>query len=126
MAQGKLKRFEEAEKNHKTAMELLGAHAEFALEKGRVLNNMAVMYLDWGRTEQALSCSQEAFEIGEKNNDLSMAEPAFNIAKCYRALKDTDKELEYLNKAYPVFEKFYTAEAEKTRQAKERIEELTK
>lgn len=126
MAQGKLKRFEEAEKNHKTAMELLGAHAEFALEKGRVLNNMAVMYLDWGRTEQALSCSKEAFEIGEKNNDLSMAEPAFNIAKCYRALKDTDKELEYLNKAYPVFEKFYTAAAEKTRQAKERIEELTK
>ena len=54
------------------------------------------------------------------------AESAFNLAKCYRALKDTDKELEYLNKAYPVFDKYYTAEAEKTRQAKERIEELTK
>lgn len=126
MAQSKLKRFEEAEKNHKIALELVGSNAQLAVQKSRVLSNMAVMYLDWGRTEQALSCSKQAFEISETKSDRMMAESAFNLAKCYRALKDTDKELEYLNKAYPVFDKYYTAAAEKTRQAKERIEELTK
>lgn len=126
MAQSKLKRFEEAEKNHKIALELVESNAQLAVQKSRVLNNMAVMYLDWGRTEQALSCSKQAFEISETKNDRQMAEAAFNLAKCYRALKDADKELEYLNKAYPVFDKYYTAEAEKTRQVKERIEELTK
>ena len=126
MAQSKLKRFEEAEKNHKIALELVESNAQLAVQKSRVLSNMAVMYLDWGRVEQALSCSKQAFEISETKNDRQMAEAAFNLAKCYRALKDADKELEYLNKAYPVFDKYYTAEAEKTRQAKERIEELTK
>lgn len=125
MAQEKLNCFEEAEKHHMIALNYTTTQEGFAMEKSRILNNMAVMYLNWGKADAALEHAKAAYEIAGAEENLSMAEPAYNLARCYRAAGDTQRELEYLQKAYPVFARIYADRNEKTHLARERIEELT-
>ena len=125
LAQEKLECFEEAEKHHRIALHYMVTHEGLEVEKSRVLNNMAVMYLNWGKADMALNCAKESYAIAETAENLAMAEPAYNLARCYRVAGDTQKELEYLQKAYPVFSRVYADRNEKTHLAGERIEELT-
>lgn len=64
-------------------------------------------------------------EIEKQQVCRTVSDDAYNLARCYRATGDTQKELEYLQKAYPVFARIYADRNEKTHLARERIEELT-
>ncbi len=124
IAQTKLKQFDRAEENHLLALEYVDNYTGYDRERGRILNNMGVMYLDWGKRNRAYACLQEAFEIAKDGNDIAMAEPAYNLARYYRLENNAKRELLYLNKACPVFVKFYTDNNEKTKEVKKRITEI--
>ena len=124
IAQTKLKQFDRAEENHLLALKYMDNYAGYDRERGRILNNLGVMYLDWGKRNRAYTCLQEAFELAKDGNDIAMAEPAYNLARYYRLENNVKQELLYLDKACPVFVKFYTDNNEKTKEVKKRITEI--
>ncbi len=125
LGQGKLKLFEEAEANHKIALEFTTVHKEYVMERCRVLNNMGHMYIEWKKPDKAYECLKESYETCMDNDDLTMAEPAYNLARFYRLKNDTEKEMFYLQKACPVFERVYSDRSEKTIKVRKRLSELS-
>jgi len=89
----------------------------------RVLNNMGVMYLDWGKPEEALEYLTQSWEIGKNMGGLPAAENANNLSRTWRMLGDREKELFYLQEAAPVLEQFYGSEHPKVVDAKRRLTE---
>lgn len=126
LGQGKLRLFEEAEANHKIALDFTTAHPEYITEKCRILNNMGHMYMEWKKPDRAYECLWESYETCKDKDDLSMAEPAYNLARFYRLKKDVERERYYLNRAYPVFERIYSDRSEKTINVRKRLEELSR
>lgn len=125
LGQGKLKLFEEAEANHKIALEFTTVHKEYVMERCRILNNMGHMYIEWKKPDKAYECLKESYETCMDNDDLTMAEPAYNLARFYRLKNDTEKEMFYLQKACPVFERIYSDRSEKTIKVRKRLSELS-
>ena len=119
------KRMEEAEANHKIALEFTTVHKEYVMERCRILNNMGHMYIEWKKPDKAYECLKESYETCMDNDDLTMAEPAYNLARFYRLKKDTEKEMFYLQKACPVFERIYSDRSEKTIKVRKRLSELS-
>lgn len=125
LGQGKLKLFEEAEANHKIALDFTTVHKEYVMERCRILNNMGHMYIEWKKPDKAYECLRESYEVCKDKDDLSMAEPSYNLARFYRLKNDTEKEMFYLQKACPVFERIYSDRSEKTIQVRKRLSELS-
>lgn len=125
LGQGKLRLFEEAEANHKIALEFTTVHKEYVMERCRILNNMGHMYIEWKKPDKAYECLKESYETCTDNDDLTMAEPAYNLARFYRLKNDTEKEMFYLQKACPVFERIYSDRSEKTIKVRKRLSELS-
>lgn len=119
------KRMEEAEANHKIALEFTTVHKEYVMERCRILNNMGHMYIEWKKPDKAYECLKESYETCMDNDDLTMAEPAYNLARFYRLKNDTEKEMFYLQKACPVFERIYSDRSEKTIKVRKRLSELS-
>ena len=82
---------------------------------------MGVMYLDWEKPEEALTCLEEAYRLGVDMGGLAAAEPANNLSKAYRLLGSREEELRYLQEAAPVLEQFYGSAHPKVVDAKERL-----
>lgn len=87
---------------------------------------MSVMYLDWGKPEEALSYLEEALVIAEKMGSLGLAETQNNLSRAWNQLGDRKKELQYLRKAAPVLEQFYGGEHPKVTDAKRRLGEYNR
>ncbi|MDE5680122.1 MAG: ATP-binding protein, partial [Lachnospiraceae bacterium] len=114
---------EEACEQYKKVLDIYDRVEGHAFERHRILNNMGVMYLDWEKPEEALSCLEEAYQIGVEMGGLAAAEPANNLSKAYRQLGDREKELGYLQEAAPVLEQFYGSAHPKVVDAKKRMKE---
>lgn len=123
LGQEKLQLFEEAERNHKIALNFLVKHDECSAERTRVQNNLGSMYLAWGKEDVAEEYLLEAYSAAS-NNKLTMAEAAYNLSKLYRRRADSEQEFFYLHKAYPVFQTEYENRSPKTVEAANRIKEL--
>lgn len=121
MACNKAGRREEAKKYYEKAYAIYEQLSEHDFRKYRLLNNMSVMYLDWGKPKEALDCLTKAEPIGRKMGGLSEAELNNNLSKAYHQLKDREKELHYLREAVPVLEQFYGSEHPKVVDAKKRL-----
>lgn len=114
---------EEACEYYKKVLRIYDTVEGHAFERHRILNNMGVMYLDWGKPKEALSCLEEAYRMGTDMGGLAAAEPANNLSKAYRQLGNREEELRYLQKAAPVLEQFYGGAHPKVVDAKERLKE---
>ncbi len=124
MACNKAKRHEEAYEYYKKALALYDKLPGYNFQKYRMLNNMSVMFLDWGKPEKALAYLTEAYPLGKEFGGLSEAESANNFSKAWRMLGDREKELSYLRKAVPVLEQNYGSEHPKVVEAKQRLREV--
>lgn len=123
MACNKAGRREEAYGYYKKALALYDKLPENNFPKYRILNNMSVMFLDWGKPEEALAYLTKAGPLGKAFGGLSEAESANNFSRAWRMLGDREKELAYLQKAVPVLEQYYGSEHPKVADAKRRIKE---
>ena len=56
---------EEACECYKKVLRIYDTVEGHAFERHRILNNMGVMYLDWEKPEEALTCLEEAYRLGE-------------------------------------------------------------
>lgn len=91
--------------------------------KGRILNNAGVMYLNWGKYDKALEYLEESYRICKPMGGLFVGESTNNISKVWRNLGNRKKELRYLQEALPILESFYGPEHPKVIDAKERMAE---
>lgn len=123
MACNKAGRREEACAYYKKVLAIYDKLPESGFSRYRVLNNMSVMFLDWGKPEEALAYLTEAYPLGKAFGGLSEAESANNLSKAWRMLGDREKELTYLKEAAPVLEQFYGSEHPKVVDAKQRLTE---
>lgn len=123
MAQNRAGRREDALVNYKAALQIIRVQPECAFDLLRVLNNMAVVYLDWEKPEEALELLGEAYGLGKKLGGISLAEPANNLSKAWRMLKDRSRELGYLEEAYPLLKQIYGEEHPKVVDAGKRMKE---
>lgn len=121
MAYNKEGKREEACEQYKKALCIYDTIEGHTFERHRILNNMGVMYLDWKKPQEAVDCLQEAYRTGVEMGGLAAAEPANNLSKAYRQLKDREKELHYLREAAPVLEQFYGSGHPKVAEAKKRL-----
>lgn len=112
---------EEACECYKKVLRIYDTVEGHAFERHRILNNMGVMYLDWEKPEEALTCLEEAYRLGVDMGGLAAAEPANNLSKAYRLLGSREEELRYLQEAAPVLEQFYGSAHPKVVDAKERL-----
>lgn len=125
MAYNKAGRREEACMYYKRALVIYDKLPENNFSKYRILNNLSVVFLDWGKPEEALKYLTEAYPLGKAFGGLSEAESANNFSRAWRMLNDREKELTYLRKAVPVLEECYGSEHPKVVDAKRRMQETT-
>lgn len=123
MAYNKAGRREEAVERYREALDIYRQQPGHEFDRHRVLNNMSVMFLDWGKPEEALLYLEEALPIAQELGGLGLAENENNLSKAWRQLGDREKELQYLRKAAPVLEQFYGSEHPKVADAKRRLAE---
>ena len=123
MACNKAGRREEACEYYKKALALHDKLSVSSFPRYRILNNMSVMFLDWGKPEEALKYLTQAEPLGKAFGGLSEAESANNFSRAWRMLGDREKELAYLRKAVPVLEENYGSEHPKVVDAKRRLQE---
>lgn len=112
---------EEAKEYYEKAFAIYEQLPEQDFRKNRLLNNMSVMYLDWGKPKEALDCLMKAEPAVREMGGLPEAELNNNLSKAYYQLKDREKELHYLREAVPVLEQFYGSEHPKVVDAKKRL-----
>lgn len=110
--------------NYKKIIQIWRQEQESPRELSRILNNMAVLYLDMKMPKEAAEALEEAYEIGKGMGGLAMAEPSNNLARAWRMLGEEIKERFYLNEAYPILRKCYGEENQKVINAKTRLKEL--
>lgn len=123
MACNKAKRREEAFEYYKKALTICDKLPENLFQKYRILNNMSVMFLDWGKPREALEYLTEAEPLGKVFGGLSEAESANNFSRAWHMLGDREKELACLRKAVPVLEENYGSDHPKVVEAKRRMQE---
>ena len=121
MAYNKAGRREEAAERYKEALDIFRQQPQYEFDMHRTLNNISVMYLDWGKPGEARVYLEEAMPIGEKLGGVGLAENQNNLSRAWSQLGDRDKELHYLRKAAPVLEQFYGSEHPKVIDAKKRL-----
>ena len=121
MAYNKAGRREEAAERYKEALDIFRQQPQYEFDMHRTLNNISVMYLDWGKPGEARVYLEEAMPIGEKLGGVGLAENQNNLSRAWSQLGDRDKELHYLRKAAPVLEQFYGSEHPKVIETKKRL-----
>lgn len=101
-----------------------------AYDQGNTLsltdNNIGVTYLDDGQPGEAVLYLKEAYRLAEekKLGEIACAEPAWNLARAFRMLGETEKEKKYLKTALQGFQNHYAPEHPKRLAAEKRNEEL--
>lgn len=101
-----------------------------AYDQGNTLsltdNNIGVTYLDDGRPKEAVTYLTESYQLAEekKLGEIACAEPAWNLARAYRALGDEEKEKDFLARALHGFRNNYASEHPKRVAAEKREQEL--
>lgn len=126
LAYNKAGRREEALERYTEALDIFRQQPGQEFDRLKILNNMSVMYLDWGKPEEALSYLEEALVIAEKMGGLGLAETQNNLSRAWNQQGDRKKELQYLRKAAPVLEQFYGDEHPKVTDAKRRLGEYNR
>lgn len=123
LAYNKAGRREEALRRYTEALDIFRQRPEQEFDRLRILNNIGVLYLEWEKPREALSCLEEALPVAEKLGSLGLAETNNNLSRAWRQLGNREKELQYLRKAAPVLEQFYGSEHPKVTDAKKRLAE---
>ena len=106
---------------YKKALALYDRLPENTFQKYRILNNMSVLFLDWGKAEEALTYLTQARPLGKALGGLSEAESDNNFSRAWRMLGEREKELACLKKAVPVLEQNYGSGHPKVIDAKRRL-----
>ena len=122
IAYNKVGQREMAEVYYKRLLEYLYTQNN-VLHIARIHNNMGVMYLDWEKLEDAEQCLRKAYKTGKEHDGMLKAESANNLSKLYHKQGNRKKELEYLEIALPIMEKYYGSEHPKVIDAKKRKNE---
>lgn len=121
MAYNKAGKYDNAEACYREALTIYSDMEENVFDRHRILNNMSVMYLDWGRPEEAKKYLIEGLALAENMGGLALGENLNNLSKACRAVGDNGSEREYLERAIPILEQFYGSEHPKVKDAKERL-----
>ncbi len=121
MAYNKAGRREEAAETYQQTIALLENRPGYEFDRYRTINNMSVMYLDWGKPDEALSWLEKVRPVACGMGGIGLAESGYNLSKAWRQLGDREKELQYLKEAAPLLEQFYGGEHPKVIDAKERL-----
>lgn len=120
MAYDKAKMREEASRWFEKAIEVCGEIQASKHIEHRIVNNMGVMFLDWEKYDEAKKYLTKGYELGNALGGIALGEAANNMSKLWRALKDREKEMEYLRQALPILEQIYGSEHPKVLDAKKR------
>ena len=117
-------------KRFKDAIEKYGIILEYARETGNhemvkaYSNNIAVMYLDMEKPEEALRYLEEAFSLAKDQEGIPLAEILKNLARAYGLLGNEAEEYEYLKKASPMLDNGYGPKHPRSEAARQRLAEL--
>ena len=114
---------EEAKNYYEKAIAIWQKHSGNEFDIQRCYNNLGVMYLDWEKENEALECLTKAYKMAKEANwsPVATAEAANNLSKVYGKLGEREKELLYLNEAYPLLETVYGPENPKVKEAARRL-----
>ena len=114
---------EEAKNYYEKAIAIWQKHSGNEFDIQRCYNNLGVMYLDWEKENEALECLTKAYKMAKEANwsPVATAEAANNLSKVYGKLGEREKELLYLNEAYPLLESVYGPENPKVKEAARRL-----
>lgn len=124
VAYNKAGRREESEESYQRAIALLENKPGHEYDRSRTINNMSVMYLDWGKPEEALRWLEEIRPFVCGTGGIGFAESSYNLSRAWQQLGDRKKELQYLKEAAPLLEQYYGSEHPKVADAKERLESV--
>ncbi|MDE5590239.1 MAG: tetratricopeptide repeat protein [Acetatifactor sp.] len=122
VAYNKAGRREESAEAYQQAIALLENKPGHEYDRSRTINNMSVMYLDWGKPEEALRWLEEIRPFVCGTGGIGFAESSYNLSRAWQQLGDREKELQYLKEAAPLLEQYYGSEHPKAADAKERLE----
>lgn len=114
------KRYDEA----KTAYEEILSYGKDQVYFNIARNNYAVLLLDMGKPEEALSYLAEALPLARQQGGIALGEALRNIARAYGLLEDYARERECLQEAVPVLEEAYGSEHPRVLAAAGRLAEL--
>lgn len=114
---------EEAKDYYEKAIAIWQKHSGNEFDIQRCYNNLGVMYLDWGKENEALDCLTKAYQMAKEANWslVATAEVANNLSKVYGRLGERENELLYLKEAYPLLEAVYGPENPKVKEAAGRL-----
>ena len=119
----RMKRYEEALENYHTII----AHAKRADDAALLhmfSNNLAVLYLDLQKPDEAIPHLNTALEFARKQGGIALGEGLKNMARAHGLLGDNRKERECLTEAVPLLEAAYGPEHPRAAAARLRLEEL--
>lgn len=122
VAYNKAGRREESAESYQRAIALLENKPGHESDRSRTINNMSVMYLDWGKPEEALRWLEEIRPFVCGTGGIGFAECSYNLSRAWQQLGDREKELQYLEEAAPLLEQYYGSEHPKVLDAKRRLE----
>ena len=121
LSQNKVGKRKEALANYESVLPIVRAMPGRNFDLLLILNNMAVVYLDWEKPKKALKPLEEAYGLGRQMGGIALAEPANNLSKVWKMLGKPEKELAYLKEAYPLLKKQYGENHKKVVEAEERL-----
>lgn len=121
----RLQRFEEAIPVYNEIMDYARESDNMNLYRG-CCNNLAVLYLEMGNPEEALSYLSTALEGARKQRGIELAEVLRNLARAHGQLGNVALEYGYYQEAAPLLEEVYGPEHPRTADAKNRLAELIK
>lgn len=122
-AYGKNKQFEEALELYQNILSVYEEMEGLGYNKRTLYNNIGVLYLEWGKPEEAMDYLLRAYELAKDIDRDSQGETAYRLSQAYAALGESKKEKECLQEALPIIEKMYGEEHPKVVDARKRMEE---
>lgn len=122
LAYNKAGRREESAESYQRAIALLENKPGHEYDRSRTINNMSVMYLDWGKPEEALRWLEEIRPFVCETGGIGFAESSYNLSRAWQQLGNREKEVQYLKEAAPLLEQYYGSAHPKVTDAKKRLD----
>ncbi|MCM1057136.1 MAG: tetratricopeptide repeat protein [Firmicutes bacterium] len=124
MAYNKAGRREESAESYQQAIALLENKPGYEYDRSRTINNMSVMYLDWGKPKEALHWLEKVRPFVCGTGGPGLAESSYNLSRAWRQLGDREKELQYLKEAAPLLEQYYGSVHPKVADVRKRLRDV--
>lgn len=119
----RMKRYEDALENYLTIIGYAKQAGDMPLLH-MFSNNLAVLYLDLEKPDEAIPHLNTALEFARKQGGIALGEGLKNMARAHGMLGEYGKERECLTEAVPLLGAAYGPEHPRAKAAKARLEEL--